>query len=439
MNKIKISLIIPVYNAEKYLKECIESVQNQTFTDIEIICIDDGSTDSSKEIIKTYGKEDSRIQYFYQENQGPGPARNKGIKEASGEYISFLDSDDLLKKDTLDTTYKLAIEENLDLVLFNGTPIYESKDIEKKHKVYTDYYKRKNTYEEVLLGEELLTKQVNNSDFLPHVGFQLIKKTLIINNDNFFIEALHEDNIFTIKNFLFAERVFHINKEFYIRRLRENSIMTSEMTVRNVHGYFLCIIELLNLTKEKDFKPKTLSTITRLIKGLQQGGTKILINLERNKIEEYIKNLSGEEALLFRLFFDEINKKIKQMKEDKKKIKTLETQVEEDKKKIKTLETQVEEDKKKIKTLEKQIEEDSKIIKKNNTKLKEQNEKISKLEFTITNQNEMILQYKEKTNLLKDQLKTIQSSRTYQIGKIITFIPRKIKSIIKKYSKNNEK
>ena len=95
MSSIKVSIIIPVYNAERYINECLSSVQRQSLKEIEIICIDDGSTDTSKEIINSFQKSDSRIKYYHQNNQGSGVARNYGIDVATGEYIAFLDSDDL--------------------------------------------------------------------------------------------------------------------------------------------------------------------------------------------------------------------------------------------------------------------------------------------------------------------------------------------------------
>ena len=98
---VKISVIIPVYNVEKYLKESLESVVNQTLNDIEIICIDDGSTDSSPSILKEYQNNDERFIIINQENSGPGAARNRGIKEAKGKYTYFLDSDDYLELDAL--------------------------------------------------------------------------------------------------------------------------------------------------------------------------------------------------------------------------------------------------------------------------------------------------------------------------------------------------
>jgi glycosyltransferase involved in cell wall biosynthesis len=390
---MKISVIIPVYNSEKYLKDSIESILNQTFQDFEILIIDDGSIDSSKEIINNYVNKDKRVKYFYQENQGPGPARNKGLQNAKGTYISFLDSDDYLEKDTLETAYLKAEEMNLDILFFNAKVIYESANLQKNYGYYTNYYKRKNKYEKLLTGKELLKQYDKNWDFLPHVGFQIIKRSLIVENENWFINAPHEDNLFTIKNLLLANKVYHIDKEFYVRRLRENSIMTSKMTINNVHGYFISIIKLIEFTQEKPFEYDTLSTIANVLRRLQYSASKILKKLDNNEVKKYKKNLSNKEFFLFDLFFSCISQKInddQQPKED-------------------------------IIELKKQVTEQQKIIQKKNNIILQKN--------NVNND----LQKQLKRN--KRRLDIIQNSNTYKIGKIITYIPRKIKNVFQRNNK----
>lgn len=109
----KISVIVPIYNAEKYMEKCIESIINQAIKDIEIILIDDGSTDNSKEIIDRYAKNDERIKAIYQENSGPSVARNRGIKIAKGKYIGFVDSDDYIEVTMYEELYNLVKDEKI--------------------------------------------------------------------------------------------------------------------------------------------------------------------------------------------------------------------------------------------------------------------------------------------------------------------------------------
>lgn len=110
-----VSIIVPIYNGELYIKKCIESLLEQTLQNIEIILIDDGSTDNSKEIIDSYSKLDKRIKSIFQKNSGPSTARNIGIKNATGEYITFVDADDWVNKETYSELYDRASENNVDV------------------------------------------------------------------------------------------------------------------------------------------------------------------------------------------------------------------------------------------------------------------------------------------------------------------------------------
>lgn len=114
---VLISIIVPVYNAGKYLKECIESLINQTYKDIEIICINDGSTDNSLNILEKYAQKDNRIKIYSQENKGESETRNLGLKLAKGKYIMALDADDKCSLDTIETSLKIAEKKQLDIVI----------------------------------------------------------------------------------------------------------------------------------------------------------------------------------------------------------------------------------------------------------------------------------------------------------------------------------
>jgi glycosyltransferase involved in cell wall biosynthesis len=371
---------------------------------IEILCIDDGSTDKSSEILKEYGKKDRRIKYLYKKNEGPGPARNLGIKKAMGKYISFLDADDYLEKETLSITYKKAEETNLDILLFNAKPIFDNKSLEQNFEFYKTYYKRNEIYEEVISGEDLLNRQVKNSDFLPHVGFQIIRRDLIINNQNYFIDAYHEDNLFTIKNLLLAKKVFHLNKSLYIRRLRPNSIMTSKKSIRNLDGYFQCILELESFIKTKDFKIQTLNTVAGLLKGMQANGARILLQLEDQDIKNYTKHLTLNKYISFQALFIKLKEFIKKTSDIEHLYSKLEKEYNLEEKK----------QKKQQKQLQKQLH----ILK----------IKLSKLENALS-------ENKTELNLRQQEIKNIKSSKSFKIGKMITYIPRKIKNVFQKHPK----
>lgn len=143
---IKFSIIIPVYNVEKYLPKCIESIINQTYSNLEIICINDGSSDNSKPILEDYSQKDSRIKVINKENEGVSTARNIGIEIATGDYFLFVDADDFIEPDACSILYnEISLNEN-DLIFFNHFAVTtntkrEVSLIKDKHKIYTlDYF-----------------------------------------------------------------------------------------------------------------------------------------------------------------------------------------------------------------------------------------------------------------------------------------------------------
>ena len=126
MDNPKVSIIIPVYNVEKYLKKCLDSVVNQTLKDIEIIVVNDGSPDNSQKIIDEYAKKYSQIASYTKENGGLSDARNYGIKKSKGKYLAFIDSDDFIDHDMIKKMYNKAVKENLDIVVCNSVEVYEN-------------------------------------------------------------------------------------------------------------------------------------------------------------------------------------------------------------------------------------------------------------------------------------------------------------------------
>lgn len=125
---VKVSVIIPVYNVEPYLKQCMDSVVGQTLKDIEIICVDDGSTDGSLDILREYAAEDNRIQIIEQKNAGAGAARNNGMRHATGKYLSFLDSDDFFEPRMLEKAYDLAEKDQADFVAYKSDSIIQRRN-----------------------------------------------------------------------------------------------------------------------------------------------------------------------------------------------------------------------------------------------------------------------------------------------------------------------
>lgn len=136
MDKAKVSVIVPIYNGEKYLEECLDSILNQTVKDIEIICVDDGSTDRSNEILEKYSSNDARIRIYHQENQFAGIARNTGMKYAEGKYILFLDGDDFFDSSMVEKLYNKSEQDKADICVCDGYRYDDENKVALKSKAY---------------------------------------------------------------------------------------------------------------------------------------------------------------------------------------------------------------------------------------------------------------------------------------------------------------
>ncbi len=218
---VKVSVVIPVYNVEKYLKDCLNSVTKQTLTDIEIICVNDGSTDNSLEIINEYANEDNRIKVFSQENAGHAVATNIGMSHATGEYLFLMDSDDIIEYNALELTYDKAIENDVDFVIFKAI----NYDNSTKSYYETESYSMNEVYKRV-------GKEVFNYDDVKDLIFtmsvtpwsKLYNRQFIVDNNILFPEGLiFDDNIFFWEVLFNAEKICFLNEFLFIRRFYSTS------------------------------------------------------------------------------------------------------------------------------------------------------------------------------------------------------------------------
>jgi glycosyltransferase involved in cell wall biosynthesis len=210
------SVIVPVYNVESYLRQCLDSVIHQDYSNYEVICINDGSTDDSSDILREYEQEDSRIKIIEQTNRGLSAARNAGIKAATGEYIFFLDSDDWIEPDTLKI---LAQKQNgEDMICFNGRRFFEDEQTEEPDK---------GIEEAALSGWDYYNKYAlmpRKFHFVCTV-LRIYRREFLLTNNLFFKEGIfHEDNLFTPIVCYYAKSVKVIPDCLYIYRIRAGSI-----------------------------------------------------------------------------------------------------------------------------------------------------------------------------------------------------------------------
>ena len=164
-----LSVIIPVYNVEPYLAEALDCIVGQSFSDMEILCVNDGSTDRSPEILAEYAAANPRIRIIDQENQGLSAARNRGLEEAHGEFVYYFDSDDLLDTEAFEALVPRMREDELDLLFFDVEPFADGDVSEKKLAAYRKYYRREHHYDGVLTGPDMLTRMEANDEYLVGV------------------------------------------------------------------------------------------------------------------------------------------------------------------------------------------------------------------------------------------------------------------------------
>ena len=221
----KVSVIIPVYNVEKYLRECLESVVNQTLKDIEIICVNDGSTDSSALILDEYARNDNRIKVYTQENQGQGAARNMALELAQGDYIAFVDSDDWLEVSAIEELYKFITEKGAEAVVFD---FVECSEQTGKKKFENFARKIKKHYHYDLLKKGCFSWQnlkrhclLNLTDAAWHKIYS--REFLIKNGIKFGTCRFNEDDIFSHKVLFCASKIYYLDKYLYNYRARMNS------------------------------------------------------------------------------------------------------------------------------------------------------------------------------------------------------------------------
>lgn len=243
----KVSVIIPAYNVEKYIVECLKSVINQTLKEIEIIIVNDGSTDNTLEIIKTFMKYDTRIRLIDRENRGVGVVKNNALNYAKGECVSFIDSDDVIEPDLLENAYNKYCENNVEVVVFGAYALKEGK-------------RKKCLYGIEKIPPKFRNKVVNRVDVqkilfkLPLVAMcKIYDREFLMNNNIRFQEGcIGEDQIFFLKAMLLAKNIFITDKNYYgYRRNRKDSLTFKKKKENN--SVILNFYEIEKFVKSAEF------------------------------------------------------------------------------------------------------------------------------------------------------------------------------------------
>lgn len=257
---IKVSVVIPVYNAEKYLTECIESLLNQTLKQCEFIFVNDGSNDKSNQMINDYKKKDSRIILINQENQGVSIARNNGLKVASGEYVGFVDADDYIESDMYETLFLSAKQDDCDVIISN----FES-EMEGRKSITNYHFPHERVLDKAYIKHALLPYFLKTDHFNSVVN-KLYRNKLIKEKCIQFPEkvALGEDGLFNIRLFSHAIRIKYIHYCGYHYREVAGSatrnVLEKDYFQRALEVYYMEIPEIDHAIGDK-LKIKELKSI----------------------------------------------------------------------------------------------------------------------------------------------------------------------------------
>ncbi|MDD2409536.1 MAG: CDP-glycerol glycerophosphotransferase family protein [Bacilli bacterium] len=235
MNKKLISIIIPVYNGEIYLSDCLDSILNQTYKNIEIIIINDGSTDSTQSIINLYNKKYDFIYNYYQEKAGQGIARNKGLKYAKGDFIAFIDADDIINEKFLEKLYDSINEYNSDLAICDWMYYYDNNNTK---------YINKNKFMGYSLLENKTTELVLTADIYFTVNKLYRKEFLTKNNIKYGEGYIYEDYEFYIKTCVLANRISTVHNPYYYVRVNQYSTTKSNYNSMLHYDSFLKAIKV---------------------------------------------------------------------------------------------------------------------------------------------------------------------------------------------------
>ncbi|WP_052400618.1 glycosyltransferase family 2 protein [Oceanobacillus jeddahense] len=274
MQDIKVSIIVPVYNAERYVSNCIESMLKQTYENIEIILVNDGSVDSSAEIIDKYAAEDNRIKSIHIENSGVSTARNIALDNAEGEWITFVDSDDWIEPEMIAFAINKAKETNADIVMWTYFKNYANKEMPLSllpggNQVITEdksFFHLKAIYS--MYGEDEVTESVSSGT----VWCKLYKKTIIDENNLQFKVGLTraQDTVFSINAVMKASKIVYYEKHLYHYRITNTSTTSGTKFIQNTEEPFNLLLDefystIENYNEEKYFSAFYARTIQVLM------------------------------------------------------------------------------------------------------------------------------------------------------------------------------
>lgn len=250
----KVTVVIPVYNVEKYLRECLDSVCGQTLKDLQIICIDDCSPDGCGAILDEYAAKDGRFTVFHlEQNRMQGYGRNLGLDHAEGKYVYFLDSDDKIEPDALQVLYDRCAPDGIEVAVFGYKAFYDKEELRKRFPQREFIPEDSPCRNHFCTGSELFDDMMLRQ-YWTAMPISFFWKTDMLKRCGirFPEEIFHEDEFFSYSGMLSAERATCVPEPLACRRFRENSVVTTPYDCRNAHGYMMNTLLMTRFVQERD-------------------------------------------------------------------------------------------------------------------------------------------------------------------------------------------
>lgn len=262
---VKVSIIVPVYNAEKHLNECLDSIINQTLKEIQVIIINDGSADKSKEIILNYAEKDSRIIFVQSTNEGVSVARNKGIEKATGKYIGFVDADDYLDTTMYQRLFNIAEEQNASMAVCNSMVVADKIETEKRLQLKHESIE---VSDKLPLMLDFLRFKYDYANWNKIYALQIIKENHLEFHENL---SIWEDLLFNLEFIANARKLVTLSEGLYYYRVHNTSVMAeSKLLVSHEYNVFydayvsFCNKHSLHLEREAFMQDRAISCISNV-------------------------------------------------------------------------------------------------------------------------------------------------------------------------------
>lgn len=298
-----ISVILPVYNNVQYLEECINSVLAEKNLSIEIVAVDDGSTDGSGQILDDYAKKYENIKVFHQGNSGVSVARNLGLEKAEGEYICYLDSDDHYRSEVLEKGLNLCREKNLDVIFFTYENYFENEIAAERWKNNrVNQPMRKREYpKEPICGREMLLLFKTQLEYRVNVFLQMASREFLQENHfSFEPGIIFEDIPYTFEVLLRAERVMALNEVLVKRRIRDNSLEHRPTTVHRCKSAFRSLILDYKLVRNFGYDfPECESAVIQELAFRHEFVKNTYLELDEENQKAFLRQCSPEERIFF--------------------------------------------------------------------------------------------------------------------------------------------